>query len=154
MFATILGWLTSAGFPNFVYVAALALLAAHLWLAQHIIRRARRRYRNLDSLHRTLVARYYEQLAKSGAVLSGDDRELLESVAAEIAGELEANLIDAEAVNVATLPAPVVEIEYPDYLVELALTIHHHPADEDEQTDEDQEEPATASAGVGGHHGR
>jgi hypothetical protein len=36
-------------------------------------------------------------------------------------------LDNAEAVSPATIPVPVVEIEYPDWLVTLRLEIEHYP---------------------------
>lgn len=53
------------------------------------------------------------------------DHELLVFIANEIAQEIDGALIDAEAVNVATFgtPTPIIEIEYPDCMVSLTLTI-------------------------------
>lgn len=53
------------------------------------------------------------------------DFELLAFIANEIAEEIDGALVDAEAVNVATMgvPAPIIEIEYGDCLVSLTLSI-------------------------------
>ncbi len=63
---TILGWLAAATVPNAALVAALASLAFSVAASLLLLRRARRRYRTLDGLHRTLVGRYYEALSRSG----------------------------------------------------------------------------------------
>lgn len=66
-------------------------------------------------------------VAGNHEAMSEDDRELLESLAVEIAGELRAcGLVDAEGVWPATMPVPVVEIEYPEYVVTLTMSVHHH----------------------------
>jgi hypothetical protein len=63
--------------------------------------------------------------------LSESDRELLEFIAREIASEIDGILVEAEAVNVATFPVPVIEIEYPGYLVSLALSVDHDEEERD-----------------------
>lgn len=93
-------------------------------------RALRREHEQLVSNHAKLHDAYYNHLARKYE-LSDDDREALESIATEVAGELRAcDLIDAEAVNACTLPVPIVEIEYDGYVVEMALSIHHHEEDE------------------------
>jgi hypothetical protein len=87
------------------------------------------RHHNLRDAHEALKAKH----ANEG--LSADDYELLSDIAAELAGALVAVdgdplLSDAEAVNAATIPVPVVEIEYPDRLVTLRLEVEHYDAEE------------------------
>jgi hypothetical protein len=70
------------------------------------------------------------------ALMTTDDHELLTSIAREIQGCLatysgEPLLDDAEAVNVATIPVPVVEIEYPGYVVELTISVYRHDPEDD-----------------------
>jgi hypothetical protein len=73
----------------------------------------------------------YELLCDRTPGLSDEDRDLLEDAAVEIAGELrECDLVDTEAVNVATIPVPVVEIEYPDRQVTLRLELERYDEEE------------------------
>jgi hypothetical protein len=73
-----------------------------------------------------------ETQAPQLALMTEEDHELLTSTACEIRDSLvtfegEPLLDDAEAVNVATIPVTVLEIEYPDRLVTLHMEFHHYP---------------------------
>jgi hypothetical protein len=86
------------------------------------------RHHNLRDAHERLRDEY------GGATLTPDDRALLEALAAELVSALvsvdgEPVLSDAEAVHRAIIPVPVVEIEYPDRLVKLHLTVEHYGPD-------------------------
>lgn len=67
--------------------------------------------------------------------LSDEDRDLLEALAQEmvncmVCADGEPLLTDAEGVDIATIPAPVIEIQYADFLVTLDMSVYRY-TDED-----------------------
>ena len=117
-------------------VAGFALLVALLLLQRHALRTWKRAHHLVTGDYRALVASHTKLRTERGADLSVDDRELLEDLAQELIGCLvsfdgEALLTDAEGVSRATMPVPVIEIEYPDRLVTLALSVVRYAAEEE-----------------------
>lgn len=67
--------------------------------------------------------------------MSPEDHALLTALAHEIVGCFDCGngdllLDDAEHVYVATIPVPVLEIEYPDRLVSLHMEVYHYSDEE------------------------
>jgi hypothetical protein len=73
--------------------------------------------------------------APAQLVMSAEDYELLSDIGAELLDCLTcadgSTLVEgAHAVSLATLPVPVLEIEYPDMLVSLRLEVYRYTAEE------------------------
>jgi hypothetical protein len=122
-----------------LYAALVALIVMVPW---HLVERRWRRhvqheYDQLIARHHNLRDAHAALKAEQGALalMTEGDHDLLSDLAAEIQGCLatfqgEPLLDDAEAVNVATIPVPCIEIEYPDRLVTLSLAVEHYDAEE------------------------
>ncbi len=101
------------------------------------LRKLRHEYDQLIAAHHNLRDAYHALRAQrtSDGELSDEDRALLEEPATELVGCLvsvneEPLLTDAEDVSRATIPAPIIEIVYPDRLVTLMLAVEHYGAEE------------------------
>jgi hypothetical protein len=127
-----LTWLVAGGIlVGFAALVVLLLIASTIQR-----RRLRHTYDQLVATHHNTRDAYRELRDRtSGGDMTTDDRALLEELAEELVGCLvsvdeQPLLTDAEGVNVATIPVPVVEIEYPDRLVTLTLTVERYAAEE------------------------
>ncbi len=141
---TILGWLTTASAPNAAFVVAVALLALSAAASLLLLRRAGRRYRTLDGLHRTLVGRYYEALARSDGgslVLASPDAADQAQALREYADQVRSLSDGRDPFDTAHVVARGME----DIADEL------DPEDEDDAGDEDEEatdQPVVAQNGA------
>jgi hypothetical protein len=116
-------------------VAGFALLVALLLIQRARLRKWKRAHGLIRGDYRALLDSHAKLRAERGADLTDADRELLEDLAGELVNSLvsfdgEVLLDGAEAASRATIPVPVVEIEYPDRLVTLRFEVEHYGAEE------------------------
>jgi hypothetical protein len=131
-------WIVAGG-----VLAALLALVVLLLIVQCL------RARKWKHLHDRVITNYHTlrdayHALRGARPLVADDHELLTALAEELQGcvvtpDGSVLLDDAEAFNIATIPAPCIEIEYADRLVTLTLSVERYTAEEIAEREEAME---------------